>query len=276
MAQSHKAQDTLSASPAKALASARMTTESALPLRAARSPNSLALFALGANAWLTCVGWVLISNDVAVWHTSAASFALVPLIVGALSYARGSTDRKNEITRWLLLCVFPVSLAAALCLGSEATREHAHSALSMLLAAASLLAYGAVALQACRTPLAILPTRSQARRSERGSVPVRESKAMRAAALAIWIGALAIALIAPLSSDYPSLQLAWGEAADAGAAFTAVVAGAIAVSLLSTELGPLLKARRLRHVSTRTRRNRIAVMLFLTLCGLLVYLGLLR
>ena len=274
MAQSHKAQDTLSSVSAKALAVT--APESTLPLRAARSPSSLALFALGTNAWLTCVGWVLISNDVAVWHTSAASFALLPLIAGAVLYARGSVEKKNDVTRWLLLCVFPVSLAAALCLGSEATREQAHGALSMLLAAASLLAYGAAALQACRTPLALLPTRSQARRSERGALPARESRVLRVAALSIWIGAFAIAVVAPLSSDYASLQLIWGDAADAGAAFTAVVAGGIAVTLVSSELGPLLKARRGRHVSTRTRRNRIAVMLFLTLCGCLVYLGLLR
>jgi hypothetical protein len=178
--------------------------------------------------------------------------------------------------RWLLLCVFPFSLAAALCLGSEATRERAHSPLSMLLAAASLLGYGAVALQACRTPLTLLPTRSHARRSERTSIPPANTGVLRLAAALLWVGAFAIALIAPLSSDYSALQHAWGDAADAGAAFTAVVAGSIAVTLLGMELGPLLKARRASHVSTRTRRNRIATMLFLTLCGGLVYLGLLR
>jgi membrane protein YqaA with SNARE-associated domain len=138
------------------------------------------------------------------------------------------------------------------------------------------LAYGAAALQACRTPLALLPTRSQARRSERGAAPPRESAVLTAAAWLLWIGAFAIALVAPLSSDYATLQLAWGDAADAGAALTAVVAGGIAVGLLGMHLGQLLKARRARHVSTRTRRNRIAVMLFLTLCGGLMYLGLLR
>lgn len=273
MAQNHNSQDTPSQAPAKALA--HTLTESS-PLRAAGSPSSLALLGLGANAWLTCVGWVLISNDVSFWHTAAASFGLVPLCVGALLHARTLPERRSESARWLLLCVFPVSLAAALCLGSEALREQAHGALSMLLAAASLLAYGAIALQACRTPLAILATRSQARRSERGAVAARESTVLRAAAFCLWIGAFAIALIAPLSSDYATLQLAWGEAADAGAALTAVAAGGIAVSLLGMELGPLLKARRARHVSTRTRRNRIAVMLFLTLCGGLMYLGLLR
>jgi hypothetical protein len=273
MAQNHNSQDTLSPAPAKALASS--AGESA-PLRAARSPSSLALVGLGANAWLICVGWVLISNDVSTWHTTAACFALVPLCVGALFQARTQPDRRSDSARWLLLCVFPVSLAAALCLGSEALREQAHGALSLLLAAASLLAYGAAALQACRTPLALLPTRSQARRSERGGTAPRESQVLRAAAALIWIGAFAIALIAPLSSNYASLQLAWGEAADAGAALTAVAAGGIAVSLLGMQLGPLLKARRASHVSTRTRRNRIAVMLFLTLCGGLMYLGLLR
>jgi hypothetical protein len=274
MAQNHNTQNTLSRPPAKALL--HSAAESAAPLRAARSPSSLALFALGTNAWLTCVGWVLISNDVAVWHTAAASFALVPLWLGAVLHARTPPEHRSDSARWLLLCVFPVALAAALCLGSEATREQAHSPWSLLLAAASLLAYGAAALQACRTPLAILPTRSQARRSERGAAPARESAAMRAGAALLWIGAFAIAIIAPLSSDYATLQLAWGDAADAGAAFTAVVAGGIAVGLLGTELGPLLKARRARYVSTRTRRNRIAVMLFLTLCGGMMYLGVLR
>jgi len=270
MAQNHNTQDTLTQAPAKAV------PEGSLPLRAASSPSSPALLGLGANAWLTCVGWVLISNDVSVWHTSAASFALVPLCLGALLHARTAPNARSDSARWLLLCVFPVSLAAALCLGSEAMRESAHNALSMLLAAASLLAYGAAALQACRTPLAMLPTRSQARRSDRGGSAPREPITLRAAAWLLWIGAFAIALVAPLSSDYATLQLAWGEAADAGAAFTAVVAGGIGVSLIGMELGPLLKARRGRHVSTRTRRNRIAVMLFLTLCGGLMYLGLLR
>jgi hypothetical protein len=219
---------------------------------------------------------VLISNDVSTWHAVAASTALLPLWIGALLHARRSTDERSITERWLLLAVFSIALAAALCLGTEAAREQAHSALSMLLAAASLLAYGAVALQACRTPLQLLPTRSQARRSERGAAPPPESRAMRAAAALLWIGAFAIALIAPLSGSYATLQLAWGDAADAGAAFTAVVAGGIAVSLLGIQLGPLLKARRAQHVSTRARRNRIAVMLFLTLCGGLVYLGLLR
>ena len=269
MAQNHKPQDTLSATPAKAPASRPQ-------LRAAAPLTSFTVLGLGANAWVTCVGWVLISNDVSRWHAAAGGFALVPLCAGALLHARSSAERRGDGARWLLLCVFPATLAAALCLGSEGLREQAHGALSMLLAAASLLAYGAATLQVCRTPLDLLPTRSQARRSERGTAPPAPSRVLRAAAAVVWAGAFAIALVAPLSSDYPALQLAWGESADAGAALTAVAAGAIAVSLLGLELGPLLKARRARHISTRARRNRIAVTLFLTLCGGLIYLSLLR
>jgi hypothetical protein len=280
MAQNHKAQNTPRQAPAKAVPLGTVAPlEAAPPIAAAKSagaPSSLALFALGTNAWLTCVGWVLISNDVSVTHAVAAGAALLPLWVGALLHARARSDARSISERWLLLAVFPIALAGALCLGTEAAREQAHSAFSMLLAAASLLAYGAAALQACRTPLMLLPTRSQARRSERGAAPAQDSHAMRVAAALLWVGAFAIALVAPLSTDYAALQLAWGEAADAGAAFTAVAAGGIAVSLLGMRLGPLLKARRAQHVSLRTRRNRIAVMLFLALCGVLVYLGLLR
>jgi hypothetical protein len=280
MAQNHKAQNNPRPVPAKAVPLTSVApAEAAPPLMAAKStrgPSSLALFALGSNAWLTSVGWVLISNDVSAWHAGAASAALLPLGIGALLHARTREGGRGIAQRWLLLALFPFALAAALCLGTEAAREQAHSAFSMLLAAASLLAYGAAALQACRTSLLILATRSQARRSERGAASTQESQALRIAAALLWIGAFIIALVAPLSSNYATLQLAWGDAADAGSAFTAVAAGGIAVSLLGTQLGPLLKARRAQHVSTRTRRNRIAVMLFLTLCGSLLYLGLLR
>lgn len=275
MAQNHKRQDTPSASATKAIAV--VDSAGPPPPSAASVPSYLALAALGTNAWLIGVGWVLISSDVSLLQASAASAALLPVWIGAAVRARAHTLSRFTVARWLLIGVFPVSLAAALCLGSEETREQAHSPLSMLLAAASVLAYGAAAFQACRTPLTLLPTRSHRRRSEHSSSPPpRSIWVLRLAALLLWLGAVSIALVAPLSSDYAQLEQAWGEAADAGAAFTAVVGGAIAVSMLGIELGPLLKLRRTAHVSTRTRRNRVATMLFLTLCGGLVYLGLLR
>jgi hypothetical protein len=274
MAQNHEHQDNPSPSDAKAFIGGR--AEGALPLRAAEGPSGIALAGLGTNAWLTCVGWVLISNDVSAPQAGVSAAGLLPLWLGTLLRAHAHTPARWTGVRWLLLGIFPFTLAAALCLGTEATRERAHSALSMLLAAASLLAYGAAALQACRTPLPLLPTRSHARRSERSTRPAASVGPLRVAAALLWVGAFAIALVAPLSTDYATLQQAWGESADAGATFTAVVAGSIAATLLGMDLGPLLKARRASHVSLRTRRNRIATLLFLTLCGGFVYLALLH
>ena len=278
MAQNHKLQD--NPSSARAKAPKREQSREALQLIAAKGPGALPLLALGFNAWLTGVGWFLLSTDVwldgqsgPVWHVVLVGVgSLLPLVIGVPLIARATAERWYKAACWLLLCVFPVGLAAALCLGSEESRERAHGAWSMLLAGLSLLAYGVAALQTCRAPLPILPARSHARRSERTPSPEPTQGARNVAAALIVCGALAIALIAPLSSSFPQLTAAWGEAADAGAALTAVVAGAIAVSIVSLDLGPLLKGQSLPRHGTRRQRNRIATMLFLSLLGGAVYL----
>jgi hypothetical protein len=279
MAQNHKLQDTPSSARAKA--PKREQSREALQLIAAKGPGALPLAALGLNAWLTGVGWFLLSTDVwfdgeqsaPAWRgVLLAMLSLLPLAIGVPLAARATGERWHKVACWLLLCVFPAGLAAALCMGNEESRERAHGAWSMLLAGLSLLAYGVAALQTCRAPLPILPARSHARRSERTPSPEPTQGARDLAAAIILCGALAIALIAPLSGSFTQLTAAWGEAADAGAALTAVVAGAIAVSLVSLDLGPLLKGQSLPRRSTRRQRNRIATMLFLTLLGGAVYL----
>lgn len=270
MAQNHKLQDNPSTPGAKAPKRAR--NNEALQLSAAKGPGALPLLALGMNAWLTGVGWFLLSTDVSLRDALLASLSLLPLLIGAPLSARAGSERWYKVACWLLLCAFPVGLSAALCLGNEESRERAHGAWSMLLAGLSLLAYGVAALQTCRAPLPILPARSHARRSERTPAQEPAQGARNLAAAAMLIGAVAIALIAPLSGDFAQLTAAWGEAADAGSALTAVVAGAIAVSIISLDLGPLLKGQSLPRRSTRKQRNRIATMLFLTLLGGAVYL----
>jgi hypothetical protein len=245
-----------------------------LQLTAAKGPGSLAIAALGLNAWAASVGWTLLSPDVSLTRALLASAGLLPLWLGALA-ARAKSDLWQLSARWLLLCVFPLSLSAALCLGDEAARERAHSAVSLLLAAISLLAYGAAALQACRAPLPILPTKSHARRSEPRLSSRRPSLSRIAAAAVLILGAFAIALIAPLSSDYALLETSWGEAADAGAALTAVVAGAIAVTLVGIELAPMLKPKPVVAIPWRRRRTRIVTMLFVAMFSGAVYLRLL-
>ncbi|MET0387513.1 MAG: hypothetical protein ABW321_16200 [Polyangiales bacterium] len=276
MAQDHKLQDNPSAPPAKAAKQDRdATNESsapASPLSAAKGPGAFAIGALGANAWAAGVGWTLLSPDVSLTQTVLASVGLVPLWTGAFVQARVQNERWQRGARWLLLGVFPLSLSAALCLGSEAHRERAHSAVSLALAAVSLLAYGAATLQACRVPLPLLPTTSHARRSEPRLRPKRPNLARSLMAMCLVVGAFAIALIAPFWSDYAEVEAAWGPTADAGATLTAVIAGAIGVTLIGLELGPLLKAKPVPPISARKRRNRIIMMLFVAAFGGSVYL----
>ena len=275
MAQNHKLQDNPSTPTAKA--PKREQSRESLQLTAAKGLGSLPLLTLGLNAWLTGVGWFLLSTDVwldgkpsaSVW---LASLSLLPLLFGVPLAASASSERRYTAACWLLLCIYPAGLAAALCLGTEEARERAHSGLSMLLAGLSLLAYGVAALSTCRAPLPILPARSHARRSERTPSPEPVWSARNVAAAALMGGAPASARVAPFTDDSKVLTAAWGEAADAGAVLTAVVAGAIAVSIVSMDLGPLLKGQSLARRSTRRQRNRIATMLFLTLLGGVVYL----
>ena len=286
MAQDHKLQDTPS-TPASEVVKQVPSGRAAMPSdpgetpAPARGPGTPALCALGVNAWALSVGWTLLSPDVSLRQRLIASAALTALAFGAFFNARATrvTNLRTQGpslwqvgARWSLLCVFPMSLSAALCLGSEAQRERAHSALSITLAAVALLAYGAAALQACRAPLPILPSKSHARRSELVTAPDAQRLIKWLASSVLILGALAIALIAPLSSDYAQLQAAWGDAADAGAALTAVVGGAIAMTLVAVELAPLLRSQSLPRVPANKRRARIAVMLLLTCLGGITYL----
>jgi len=269
MAQDHKLQDTRSTSASKVAKQDRVRLAS--PPSAAKAPGPFALCALGVNAWALCGGWTLLAPDVSVHHALSASAGLVLLGLGALLRARAEHESWHMGARWLLLCAYPVSLSAALCLGSEASRERAHSAASMTWAAMSLLAYGTAALQACRVQLPVLPVKSHQRQRERTRRVEPMHMVRWVAAGCIVVGALAIALVAPLSSDYAQLEAAWGDAADAGATLTAVVAGAIAIALVGVELGPLMRAQRSPRLSPRGRPRRIAAMLFFAAIGGTVY-----
>ena len=270
MAQDHYLQDTPSTSSSKVSKQQRDSIE--VPLSAAKGPGPAAVGLLGVNAWALSVGWTLLSTDVSMRRALLSSVGLLTLALGVWLRTRAQRDSWQTLARWCLLCVFPLTLSGALCLGSELERERAHSAVSMSWAALSVLAYCGVALQLCRVPLSVLPSKSHARRREVSKVadPHRLSKNLAAGCL--MLGALAIAWIAPLSSDYAELEAAWGEAADAGAALTAVVAGAIAVTVVGVELGLLLRANVDPPISPRRRRIRIATMLLSAAFGGAVYL----
>jgi hypothetical protein len=268
MAQDHGYQDNPSTRWSKAgMPSDELDTESS------REPSTAAiLIALGANAWVTSVGWTLLPADVRLQDGALAAVGLVWLLLGAILHVRKHSSRSQIAARWVLLCVYPASLAAALCLGSEATRERAHSPVSMLFSALSLLAYGVAAVLASREPLALLTSVSHVRQRERKSSALGLRR-LRVLVIALLLaGALCIAVIAPLVPAYGEVESAWGGASEAGAVLAAVVGGALGVTVLAIHLGALLHGRPLAsRGSARERRSRIATLLFLALLGLVVY-----
>lgn len=284
MAQDHNDQDNPSmawakASRRRAMRSSTIDTldssvTSSEPLQptAAGSAGPVALAALGTNAWAMSVGWTLLSADVSMTRTLLASSCLVLLWASSLLHARSRSESMRLAACWLLLCVFPLSLALALCLGDDVARERTHSALSLPLSALALLAYGAAAVQSCRAPLPLLPVTSHARKAERPHAP-EAGRTLRLVGSGILLaGAGAIALIAPLVSGYPQLKAAWGEAAGAGSVLAAVVGGALAVSVVGLELGALYRSKQgAAPLTRRQRTNRVATWLFAALVGLVLY-----
>jgi hypothetical protein len=266
MAQDHNLQDS---SSARAPIAGRQTEHEA---SAAISVGPVALSALGLNAWAISVGFPLLSADVSLQGSLAATSALGLLGLGALVQARARSDGMRHVARLLLLAAYPAGLAAALALGSEAARERAHSPFSVVLAALSLLAYGVAAVQACRPELPLLPAISRSRRSVHAPRRDATRPLQRVAAGVLLVGAAAIALIAPLLPEYAEVERSWAEAAAPGAVLSALVGGAIAASIIATQLGSLLKPRRrVAGEGLRQRQNKIASALFLALLGAVVY-----
>jgi hypothetical protein len=265
----------------------------AAPGTAKRPSGAVALVLLGTNAWATSVGWTLLPADVRLRDAALAASALVWLLLGAVLHLRRSSLlpedaaawraedpvrwRAEDAARWLLLCVYPVALAAALCLGPEAARERVHSPLSVLFCSLSLLAYGVVAVSACQAPLSLLTSVTHTRKPNRtnGSRPPNRLRVALVALLCA--GALAVSLIAPLLPAYATVEAAWGDAADSGAVLAAVVGGALGVSVIAIHLGALLHARTPeRRDTARQRRQRVATLLFLALFGVVVYFSVVR
>ncbi|HEY2733646.1 MAG TPA: hypothetical protein VGI70_06655 [Polyangiales bacterium] len=235
----------------------------------------MSLILLGTNAWAISVGWTLLAAEIRWRDAMFGASALIWLLLGAVLHLRRYSDRAQTASRWLLLCVYPTSLAAALCVSSEALRERVHSPLSMLFCSLSLLAYFVVAVNAARSPLPLVAAVVHVRRRERASAP-RANWARDAAIVIALGGALALALFAPLVPAYSEVEAAWGEASEAGAVLAAVVGGALAVSIVAIHLGSLLHPRPTPRSTARQRRQRIAGLLFAALFGLVVYFSVVR
>jgi hypothetical protein len=237
----------------------------------AETPAALVL-GLGANVWITHVLLALVSGGASPAQYAVGVFALLCLLLGVvarMSAALGHRERREAAARWILLGVFPGAIGLSLSLGDERVRETAHNALSMPLCAAALLAYGAAAVSACRRRPTLLEAEIH---PLNGREAQPRPKRLRGFVIgAVLFGSLVITVVAPLWPPYPQAAQAWGDAADAGAVLTALVAMATAVSVIVVHLGSALRRSDGRGETLRQRRNRFATLLFLTLLGLVTY-----
>jgi hypothetical protein len=258
MAQRHGFQDTADLSGPKALLDAE-------------TPVALVL-GLGVNVWITHVLLALVSGGASPAQYAVGVFALLCLLLGVvarMSAALRDTERRETVARWILLGVFPGAIGLSLSLGDERVRESAHTALSMPLCAAALLAYGAAAVSACRKRPSLLEAEIHALNGREAEA--RPKRLRRFVIGAVLLGSLAITVVAPLWPPYPQAAAAWGDAAEAGAVLTALVAMATAVSVIVVHLGSALRRSEARGETLRQRRNRFATLLFLTLLGFVTY-----
>jgi heme A synthase len=224
---------------------------------------------LGVNVWVTHVLLALVSYGATPLQHVVGACSLLCLLLGVATRMTKERESSRRAARWLLLCVYPALIALSLSLGSEQIRESAYTALSMPLCAASLLAYAAAAVVACRQQEQPLETESHALN---GREPIPTPSQLRRFVIGLCLsGALAIAVIAPLSTDHAQLAEAWGDAADAGAVLSALAAAAIAVSVIVVHLGGALRKSEKPRETMRQRRQRIATLVFLTLLGFVTY-----
>lgn len=262
MAKHHTLQDTPSRAAAKA-------PGVAVPLaRAQRVREAAVVFGLGASAWFACAGWPSLARpDVGAGPAFHAT-ALITLALGVFALFRGALPA----ARTLLLCAYPGALACAVARMPEAVLDTVHGPWTLGLAVLALGAHAAgsgIATRAGAVPLAV----------EVSPLEPSEHAAQRPHA---WLfrlvltmfgaGACAIAVIAPRTPSFREVEAAWSDAAGAAAVLTAVVACALAVSVLAVHLSSLLRrADAPPQPTAPERRLRIATLLFVSLLGGVVY-----
>lgn len=232
------------------------------------TPVALVL-GLGVNVWITHVLLGIVAGAASLAQYVVGVFALLCLLLGVIARMSARTLVSESTARWMLLGVYPASIGLCLSLGDERLREAAHTALSMPLCAAALLAYGAAAVSACRKQPSLLsaelhPLNGREQR-------VQPKRLRRFVIGAVLTGSLAIGVVAPLWPPYPEVVRGWGDAAEAGSVLTALVAMATAVSVVVVHLGSALRRSEARKETLRARKKRLATLLFLTLLGFVTY-----
>ena len=215
----------------------------------------------GLNAWLVLL---LVPCLAAGWPDGIASLAaagaLALLALGVLAAVRSPADDRLAVAgRWVLLALAPAALAAMVAARTEVAARSAFGPATLVLGAASVLAYAASAARACTRPLARLEVSVHALRSKQPVSEPAMRRWMRRALLGVAaLGAGAIALVAPTARGARIYGEAWGDSAEAAAVLTSVVASLVAALALGAIVGPALRAKRPRSGDDARRVRRIA------------------
>lgn len=229
---------------------------------------ALGVAGLGAVAWLTCAGWPTF-----VLGEPALGFATHAAVLGTLALGVAAVlGAKALAARWLLLCGYPGALALAVARIPEAQLDVAHDPWSLSLAVLSLSSFAAGSVIATRPETSLLQVELSP--LGRGHEPtVRARSLLRPLVLGVFlVGAFAIAVIAPRIPSFREVDAAWRETSGAAAVLSAVVASALAVSVLALHMGSMLRsADAPPPPSAPERRLRVVTLLSVALLGGVVY-----
>jgi hypothetical protein len=230
--------------------------------------NQWIVLTLGLNAWIVIDLWpAAFSANPQVWESY-----LLPLSPVLLILATRGMQRRPTIARWILLALFPLSLLVPVVLRSEIDNQLAFTPVVLLFAALSLIAYIALTADALAghvryrqsdyKPLAVPGT--PANRPAR----VRLRRSVIALAL---IGTFCIAASGPALGGFKDLKRYWGEASTEGGLFVTLVSSTLAVAVLLSFLGPVLKADDGHRPAQSERKRKLISALILSLFGFLTF-----
>jgi hypothetical protein len=223
-------------------------------------PDLLRVGILGLNAW--AVGVLLPTFHVGLANGLEGLAAVAPL--GMLAAGVALLSRGSPHARWVLLAGVPPALVISAALRNAALVDDAFDAISLSLAAISLLAYLAASAHAVARPALSKPAIA---------IPEAEPLArrwLRRALLGLTsVGAFGAVVVAPAWATLRERRAAWGEAADAASVLTAVVAAVVTAFAVGSIVGPALRAERARPSAALSSRRRLAVaILFGTVAGI--------
>lgn len=211
---------------------------------------------LGLNAW--AVGVLLPTFHVGLASTLEGLAAVAPLAVLAVGVS--SLSRGSPLARWALLAGVPPALVIPAAIRDASLVDDAFDAISLSLAAISLLAYLAAAAHAVARPSLTKPAVAVPLSSKE---PVAEPLArrwLRRALLGVTaIGAFATVVVAPAWATVRERRAAWGDASDDAGVLTAVVAAVVTAFAIGSIVGPALRAERARATAALSSRRRLAV-----------------